>query len=62
MHKKQFTYNVSLLTWVTHNPRHQSKYNSTDEGFINIKIQPKRTKSMDMRFELLKNREAKNQF
>ncbi len=36
--------------------------NSTTEGFINSKIQPKCTKSMDMRFEWLKDREAKNQF
>ncbi len=36
--------------------------NSTAEGFINSKIQPKRTKLMDMRFEWLKDREAKNQF
>jgi hypothetical protein len=36
--------------------------NSTAEGYINSKIQPKRTKLMDMRFEWLKDREAKNQF
>ncbi len=36
--------------------------NSTAEGFINSKIQPKRTKSMDMQFEWLKDREAKDQF
>jgi hypothetical protein len=36
--------------------------NSTAEGFINSKIQPKRTKSMDMRFKWLKDREAKDQF
>jgi hypothetical protein len=36
--------------------------NLTAEGFINSKIQPKRTKLMDMRFEWLKDREAKNQF
>ena len=35
---------------------------STAEGFINSKIQPKCTKLMDMRFEWLKDREAKNQF
>jgi hypothetical protein len=32
---------------------------SMAEGVINLKIQPKRTKSMDMRFEWLKDREAK---
>jgi hypothetical protein len=36
--------------------------NSTAEGVINSKIQPKCTKSMDMRFEWLKDREAKEQF
>jgi hypothetical protein len=36
--------------------------NSTAEGFINSKIQPKRTKSMDMQFEWLKDREAIDQF
>ena len=36
--------------------------NSTAEGVINSTIQPKRTKSMDMRFEWLKDRQAKEQF
>jgi hypothetical protein len=36
--------------------------NSTAEGVIISKKQPKRTKSMDMRFEWLKKREAKEQF
>ncbi len=36
--------------------------NSIAMGFINSKIQPKRTKSMDMQFEWLKDREAKDQF
>ena len=36
--------------------------NSTAEGVINSKIQPKHTKSMDMRFEWLKDREAKDKF
>jgi hypothetical protein len=35
--------------------------NSTAEGVINSKIQPKRTKLMDMHFEWLKEREAKEQ-
>jgi hypothetical protein len=35
---------------------------STAEGFINSKIQPKRTKSMDMWFKWLKDRQAKEQF
>jgi hypothetical protein len=36
--------------------------NSTAEGVINNKIQPKRTKSMDMRFDWLQCREAPKQF
>ena len=36
--------------------------NSTAEGVINSKIQPKRTKAMDMRFFWLKDREAQEQF
>ena len=36
--------------------------NSTAEGVINSTIQPKQTKSMDMQFEWLKDREAKEQF
>jgi hypothetical protein len=36
--------------------------NSTAEGVINSKIQPKWTNSMDMHFEWLKDREAKEQF
>jgi hypothetical protein len=34
--------------------------NTTAEGVINNKIQPKRTKAMDMRFHWLRCREAKN--
>jgi hypothetical protein len=36
--------------------------NSTAEGVINNKIQPKRTKAMDMRFYWLRCQEAQNQF
>jgi hypothetical protein len=36
--------------------------NSTAEGVVNIKIQPKRTKAMDMRFHWLRDREAQGQF
>ncbi len=36
--------------------------NLTAEGVINSTIQPKRTQSMDMQFEWLKDREAKEQF
>ena len=36
--------------------------NSTAEGVINNKIQPKRTKAMDMRYHWLRDREAQGQF
>jgi len=36
--------------------------NTTAEGVINKKIQPKRTKAMDMRFHWLHDREAQEQF
>jgi len=36
--------------------------NSSAEGVIYSKNQPKRMKSMDMQFEWLKDREAKEQF
>jgi hypothetical protein len=36
--------------------------NSTAEGVVNRKIQPKRMKAMDMRFHWLQDREAQGQF
>ena len=36
--------------------------NSTAEGVINSKVQPKRTKAMDMRFHWLRDRETLRQF
>jgi hypothetical protein len=36
--------------------------NSTAEGVVNRKIQPKHTKAMDMRFHWLQDREAQGQF
>ena len=36
--------------------------NSTADGVINNKIQPKRTKAMDMRFHWLRDREAQGSF
>ena len=36
--------------------------NSTAEGVINNRIQPKRAKSMDMRFHWLRDRESQQQF
>jgi hypothetical protein len=36
--------------------------NSTAEGVVNLRVQPKRTKSMDMRFHCFRDREAQQQF
>ena len=36
--------------------------NTTAEGVINNKIQPKRTKAMDMQFHWLRDRESQDQF
>ncbi|EJK50851.1 hypothetical protein THAOC_30042, partial [Thalassiosira oceanica] len=36
--------------------------NATAEGVINSKVQPKRTKAMDMRFHWLRDRETLKQF
>ncbi len=36
--------------------------NSTAEGVVNGKVQPKRTKAMDMRFHWLRDRECQDQF
>jgi hypothetical protein len=36
--------------------------NSTAEGIINKRVQPKRTKAMDMRFHWLRDRSTQNQF
>jgi hypothetical protein len=36
--------------------------NTTAEGVINNKIQPKRTKAMDMRFHWLRDHEQRKQF
>ena len=36
--------------------------NTTAEGVINKKIQPKRTKAMDMHYHWLRDREAQDQF
>jgi hypothetical protein len=36
--------------------------NTTAEGVMNNKIQPKQTKAMDMRFHWLRNRKQRQQF
>jgi hypothetical protein len=63
MQEKWCTYDTSLLKWDIRNQKTPIQTNnSTAEGVINSKIQPKRTKLMDMHFEWLKEREEKEQF
>ncbi len=61
---KEAVYLRQLLTEMGHpQPRTPIQTdNLTAEGVINQKIQPKRTKAMDMRFHWLRNREAQGQF
>lgn len=61
---KEAIYVRNMLTEMGHTqPRTPIQTdNSTAEGVINSKIQPKRTKSMDMRFYWLRCREAQEQF
>jgi hypothetical protein len=61
---KEVVYIRNMLTEMGHpQPRTPIQMdNSTDNGFINNKIQAKRTKSMDMQHYWLKCREAQEQF
>ena len=61
---KEAVYIRNMLMEMGHNqpPTPIQTDNSTAEGVINNKIQPKRTKSMDMRFNWLRCREAQEQF
>ncbi len=61
---KEAVYLRQILTEMGHpQPRTPIQTdNSTAEGVINQKIQPKRTKAMDMRFHSLRDREAQGQF
>jgi hypothetical protein len=61
---KEAVYLRQILTEMGHpQPRTPIQTdNLTAEGIINQKIQPKRTKAMDMRFHWLRNREAQGQF
>ncbi len=61
---KEAVYIRNMLTEMGHPqpPTPIQTDNSTAEGFINNKIQAKRTKSMDMRHYWLKCREAQEQF
>jgi hypothetical protein len=61
---KEAVYLRQILTEMGHSrPRTPIQTdNTTAEGVINNKIQPKRTKAMDMRFHWLRYREAQGQF
>ena len=61
---KEAVYLRQILTEMGHpQPRTPIQTdNLTAEGIINQKIQPKRTKAMDMRFHWLRNHEAQGQF
>ena len=64
LNAKEGVYLRQILTELGHpQPRTPIQTdNSTAEGVINNKIQPKWTKAMDMRFHWLRNREAQGQF
>ncbi len=61
---KEVVYLQQILTKMGHlQPRTPIQTNNTTvEGVINNKIQPKQTKAMDMRFHWLRNQEAQGQF
>ena len=61
---KEAVYIRQILTEMGHPqpPTPIQTDNSTAEGVVNLKVQPKRTKSMDMRFHWLRDREAQQQF
>jgi hypothetical protein len=64
LNAKEAVYLRQILTEMGHpQPRTPIQTdNTTAEGVINNKIQPKRTKAMDMRFHWLRDREAQGQF
>jgi aspartyl/asparaginyl-tRNA synthetase len=64
LNAKEGVYLRQILTEMDHpQPRTPLQTeNTTAEGVINNKIQPKRTKAMDMRFLWLRDREAQGQF
>ena len=61
---KEAVYIRQILTEMGHPqpPTPIQTDNSTAEGIVNLKVQPKCTKSMDMRFHWLRDREAQQQF
>jgi hypothetical protein len=64
LNAKEGVYLRQILTKMGHSqPRTPIQTdNMTAEGVINNKIQPKRTKAMDMQFHWLRDREAQGQF
>jgi hypothetical protein len=64
LNAKEAVYLRQILTEMGHSqPRTPIQTdNTTAEGVINHKIQPKRTKAMDMRFHWLRDREAQGHF
>ena len=64
LNAKEGVYLRQILTEMGHpQPRTPLQTdNTTAEGVINNKIQPKQTKAMDMRFHWLRDREAQGQF
>jgi hypothetical protein len=64
LNAREAVYLRQILTEIGHpQPRTPIQTdNSTAEGVINHKIQPRRTKAMDMRFHWLRDREAQGQF
>jgi hypothetical protein len=64
LNAKEGVYICQVLTEIGHpQPRTPTQTdNTTAEGDINSKIQPKRMKAMDMRFHWLCDREAQGQF
>jgi hypothetical protein len=64
LNAKEGVYLRQILTEMGHlQPRTPLQTdNTTAEGVINNKIQPKRTKAMDMRYHWLRDREAQGQF
>jgi len=64
LNARETVYLQQILTKMGH-PQPQTPIqtdNSTAEGVVNSKIQPKRTKAMDMQFHWLRDREAQGQF
>jgi hypothetical protein len=64
LNARETVYLQQILTKMGH-PQPQTPIqtdNSTAEGVVNSKIQPKCTKAMDMRFHWLRDREAQGQF